>query len=143
VTELLSGGFSKIHILLDMWTSRSLLSLCGIVAYFINNKGRYKSFLLSILELASRHTGDNIADGVAAIITEFNIGDKLGYFILDNASNNDTRMQALGEEFGFNWKQRRLWCAGHILNLVARSILYRKNPNALEVELKDAKDEIN
>jgi hypothetical protein len=143
VTELLNSGFSKIHILLDMWTSRSLLSLCGIVAHFINDKGRYRSFLLSIPELASQHTGDNIADGVAAIITEFNISDKLGYFILDNALNNDTCIQALGEEFGFNWKQRRLRCAGHILNLVARSILYGKNPNALEVELKDTKDKIN
>jgi hypothetical protein len=102
VTELLSSGFSKIHISLDIWTSRSLLSLCGIITYFINDKGRYRSFLLSIPELTSRHTGNNIANGVAAIITEFNISNKLRYFILDNASNNNTYIQALGEEFGFN-----------------------------------------
>ena len=85
-----------------MWTSRSLLSLCGIVVHFINNKGGYKSFLLSIPKLAGRHTGVNIANSVAAILAEFDISDKIGYFILDNASNNDTYMQALGEELGFN-----------------------------------------
>jgi hypothetical protein len=87
---------------MDMWTSRSLLSLCGIVIHFINDKGNYRTFLLSIPKLARRHTGVNIADGVAAILAEFNIGNKIGYFILDNASNNDTYMEALGKELGFN-----------------------------------------
>ena len=84
VTELFKRAFSRIH-------TRSLLSLCGIV-HFVDNEGQYRSFLLSISELVGRHTGVNIADSVAAIIAEFNIGDQIGYFVLDNASNNDTYM---------------------------------------------------
>jgi len=102
VTELLKSAFSKLYVLLDIWTSRSLLSLCGIIVYFINNEGRYKSFLLSIPKLAGRHTGVNIADGVATILAEFDISNKVRYFILDNALNNNTYMQALGKELGFN-----------------------------------------
>jgi hypothetical protein len=29
--------------------------------------------------------------------------DRLSYFILDNTSNNDTYMEKLGEEYGFNY----------------------------------------
>ena len=102
VIELLKSVFSKIHILLDIWISYSLLGLCGIIVYFINNKEGYKSFLFSILKLASQYTSVNIADGIAAILTKFNISNKIGYFILDNISNNNTYMQALGKELGFN-----------------------------------------
>ena len=79
-----------------------MLSLYRIIVYFINDTGQYQSFLLSIPDLAGRYTGVNIADGVAAILTKFNISDKLGYFILNNASNNDTYIETLGEEFQFN-----------------------------------------
>jgi hypothetical protein len=85
-----------------MWTSQSLLSLCGIVVYFIDNKGSYRTFLLSILKLTRRYIGVNIADGVAAILMEFNISNKIGYFILDNMLNNNTCIEALGKELGFN-----------------------------------------
>ena len=102
VTELLKRAYSRIHISMDIWTSQSLLSLYRIIIHFINNKGNYRTFLLSILKLAGQYTGVNIADSVAAILTEFNISDKIGYFILDNASNNDTYIEALGKELGFN-----------------------------------------
>jgi hypothetical protein len=51
-------------------------------------------------------------------------------------------MEALGEELGFNWKECRLWCAGYIINLVARLILYSKDMKALEDKLEEVKDEI-
>lgn len=47
--------------------------------------------------------------------------------MLDNATNNDTAMAALGGEFRFDSRERRLRCAGHILNFVAREILYGKS----------------
>jgi hypothetical protein len=44
------------------------------------------------------HTGGNIAE--SAIISELNLENCLGYFVLDNASNNDTCIQTLSEELG-------------------------------------------
>jgi hypothetical protein len=38
---------------------------------------------------------------------------------------------------------RRLRCAGHILNLVAREILFGKDPDALQEEIQQAKEELN
>ncbi|KAM3446391.1 hypothetical protein NHJ6243_010227 [Beauveria neobassiana] len=59
--------------------------------------------------------------------------DKIGYFTLDNASNNDTMLRALANTFGFNPAHRRLRCHGHIINLAVQAFLFGKN--------KDASDE--
>jgi hypothetical protein len=47
-------------------------------------------------------------------------------YTLDNASNNDTAMQALGHEFEFdtNDSERRIRCSPHFINLTVQSILY-------------------
>jgi hypothetical protein len=37
---------------------------------------------------------------------------------------------------------RRLRCAGHVLNLVAREILFGKDPDALQEEIQQAKEEL-
>ncbi len=51
-------------------------------------------------------------------------------------------MEALGKELRFNWKERQLWCAGHIINLMAYLILYGKDIKALKDKLEKAKDKI-
>jgi hypothetical protein len=50
----------------------------------------------------------NIADGVTGtIVNEFGIGDRLGYFVLDNAENNDTAIATFAhDEFGFDADER-------------------------------------
>ena len=60
------------------------------------------------------------------ILKEYGIERKIGYFTLDNASNNDTCMQELGLELNFNHKFRRLRCAGHMVNLLATQLLFGK-----------------
>ena len=142
VTELLNSAQGQVHIAMDMWTSCNLLSLCRLVVHFIDGDGNLRNFLLSIPELIGRHTGSNIYEGATAIINEFNIQDRIGYFVLDNASNNDTCMQALAEEFEFDKDERRLCCVGHIINLVTCSILFGKDPDALEKKFEKAKEEV-
>lgn len=88
-----------------------------------------------------RHTGTNIADTVAGIIAEYNLGHCLGYFVTDNASNNATCISALAEEFQFDAKSKWIRCSGHILNLVAQSILFGNEVDALELELLSTQDE--
>ena len=39
----------------------------------------------------------------------------LGWFVLDNASNNDTTLRELAKTMGFNVEEKRLRCMGHIL----------------------------
>jgi hypothetical protein len=48
----------------------------------------------------------------------------LGYFVLNNALNNNTTLVELGKAIGFKPKAKRLRCIGHILNLIAKAYLF-------------------
>ncbi|KAM4061423.1 transposase-like protein [Hirsutella rhossiliensis] len=85
-------------------------------------------------ELRESHTGENIASQVAEVIESFEIQDKIGYFTLDNAKNNDTAVAALGHVFNFEGKQRRVRCFGHIINLVAKALLFGKDNEVFKSE---------
>jgi hypothetical protein len=49
---------------------------------------------------------------------------RIGYFTLDNASNNDTAIQALGAHHSFDHEERRLRCGSHIIHLTVIVMLY-------------------
>jgi hypothetical protein len=59
---------------------------------------------------------------------------------MDNASSNDTAMDAIAEEFELDAVERRLRCAGHIINLIARSLLYGFDKNLFAEDIA-AEDE--
>ena len=54
----------------------------------------------------------------------------MGYFTLDNAGNNDTAMEVIAGELGFDSTQRRVRCIGHIINLVVIALLFGKDAKA-------------
>lgn len=54
----------------------------------------------------------------------------MGYFVLDNASNNDTTLQELGKQMEFDPIQKRLRCMGHILNLIAEAYLFGQDESS-------------
>ncbi|THX67806.1 hypothetical protein D6D08_06550 [Aureobasidium pullulans] len=135
VTETLHLASSAIHFSFDLWTSRNLKALCGINVHFADAYGNLKTFLLALPQQEGKHTGTNIADTIAEIISRFSLDEKIGFFVADNASNNDTCISALANEFHFDAVQRRLRCAGHIFNLVARALLWGVDEDAFLIEL--------
>jgi len=145
ITELLGRSLSKINVSFDAWSSRKFTSLLGLTVHFLDEEGKLRTFLLGLPQIEGRHTGENLAERVGEIINEFGFEDRIGYFVTDNADNNDTCLEELGIEFGFNKKHRRLRCCGHIINLVARSILFGTDADAFEEECqadKEVQDEI-
>jgi hypothetical protein len=49
------------------------------------------------------HSGDNMAQVVLKVFQNFNIlPSQVGYFVLDNAANNDTAVAVLGDVIGFD-----------------------------------------
>jgi len=58
----------------------------------------------------------------------------VGYFIADNADNNNTYIDDLSIEFGFNPLYCCLCYMGHVINLVARMLLFSVDLNALDKE---------
>jgi hypothetical protein len=144
VTELLGCSLSRINISFDAWTSRKFTSLLGLTVHFLDDEGKFCTFLLGLPKIEG-HSGENLADRVSEIIHEYGLEDRIGYFVTDNAESNDTCLEDLGTEFGFNKQHRRLRCCGHIINLVARSILFGTDADAFEEDCqadKEVQDEI-
>jgi len=54
--------------------------------------------------------------------------------MLDNATNNNTAMTAIIKEFDFNPIKRWLRCLGHIINIIARHLLYGYNLDLFKAE---------
>jgi len=61
----------------------------------------------------------------------------VGYFIVDNADNNNTYINNLSVEFRFNPLYCYLCYIGHIINLVTYILLFSANLNALDKEEED------
>jgi hypothetical protein len=82
--------------------------------------GNLKTFLLALPEQSGPHSGVNNANNVAAIIHHYNLEDKIGYFMTDDVTNNDTFLEELGGEFDFNPVHRRLRCSGSVNSTTER-----------------------
>ncbi|KAG7423392.1 putative AC transposase [Fusarium oxysporum f. sp. raphani] len=113
-----------IHFTFDGWTSRQNASFLGINAHFVDRDWKQWRILLALPALRNRHTGAALADEVADTICAFGLQDRIGYYTLDNATNNDTAMEALAAEFDFDKDERRIRCAPHFLNLAVRAMMY-------------------
>jgi hypothetical protein len=73
------------------------------------------------------------------LLTQFGItSTNLGYFVLDNAKNNDTTLQELGKIMGFEPKEKRLRCMGHVLNLIAEEYLFGQDSTTFPDKYKAA-----
>jgi hypothetical protein len=145
VTELLGRSLSRINISFDAWSSRRFTSLLDLTVHFLDDEGKFRTFLLGLPRIEGRHGGENLADRVSEILHEYGIEERTGYFVSDNAGSNDTCLEDLGIELGFKKQHRRLRCCGHIINLVARSILFGTDVDAFEEDCqadKEIQDEV-
>ena len=62
--------------------------------------------------------------------------------MLDNTTNNNIAIIAIIKEFNFNLIKHRLYYLGHIINIIARHLLYSYNLDLFKAEdivLKDIK----
>jgi hypothetical protein len=108
-----------------------------------------------VKEIEGNHQGENLAPLVMEVIKDWEIAEKLGYFVMDNASNNDTMMRWISKgklansvyfdsillktlemlhEYGIQYdsQHHRLRCQGHVLNLSVNSFLYVTDSDYLE-----------
>jgi hypothetical protein len=74
-----------------------------------------------------------MAEVVLTILQKFEINTrKIGYFVLDNASNNNSTIQAIAHkpEWDFDPIHRRLRCGPHTLNLIGQVLLWGRKAEA-------------
>lgn len=121
-----------IHLSFDLWTSPNCLALLGMVAHFFDGVDSVLTLPLGIPQLRGPHSGANIAQSASELIEWYEIGPKIGYFVLDNASSNDKAVDVLIKDLldheGYHATHLhtdsfRLRCMGHVVNLVAHAFL--------------------
>ncbi|EXU94519.1 hypothetical protein X797_012410, partial [Metarhizium robertsii] len=95
---LLRNAPGLVHVSFDGWRSRNKHALYGVASFFRGEDGQARKLILGVPELTVRHFGANIGHEIIEILESYEIPDeKIGYFILDNAPNNDTAMKTIGE----------------------------------------------
>ena len=145
IKQHLQASISNIHISCDMWSSPNGHAFLGIVAHWMDIHHILHRGLIALPRIMGAHTGENIAIVLVDVLEKYNICEKLGYMMLDNATNNDTAVESLDSELIWRGiipvissEERRLRCFGHILNLVVKELLFGKDETVLET----SKDEI-
>jgi hypothetical protein len=95
VQQALQSAQSKIHFTVDLWTSTNSKALLGIIGHYFADNGDHCQSVLALRELDGQHTGENQSQLIMEIIEEYGIASKVGYFMMDNAENNETMMRSL------------------------------------------------
>jgi RimJ/RimL family protein N-acetyltransferase len=91
------SALSRVHFTVDLWTSPNALAILGMIAHYTSESGQLEHSVLALRELDGKHTGQNIASSIMQIINDYGVASKVGYFMMDNADNNDTMMEALSD----------------------------------------------
>lgn len=130
----LSQSLSKIHISFDGWTTKGgKRGFLGLVAHFVAHTGNLIDLPIALPQLIGAHSGDNIAQVILSVLKDFGVSSsQVGYFMLDNATNNDAAIATISRKLGFNAAHRRLRCAPHTLNLIGQTLLWGRNPEAYD-----------
>lgn len=76
VRQLLRTARGMIHLTFDGWTSRQNTCFIGVHAYFVDQDWKQWKVMLGMPPLIKRHTGEDLAQEVSAIIEYFEIGDR-------------------------------------------------------------------
>lgn len=145
--EKLQLAKSRIHLSMDLWSTPSgNRSYLGIVAHWVDENNEVREVLIALPDLKGEHSGLNIAETALKVIEDYDIGSKVGFYMLDNAKNNDTGISHLqrllkekhGNDCGIlSPKDARLRCLGHVLNLAAKALLFGKDADQLEYTTED------
>jgi hypothetical protein len=110
VKREVQSALSKVHFTVDLWTSPNALAILGMIAHYTSESGQLEHSVLALRELNSKHSGHNIAGCVMQVINDYGVASKVGYFIIDNANNNDTMMEALSTRMYNQFYKPYIFC---------------------------------
>jgi hypothetical protein len=139
MVEVLHAAPGQVHITADVWTSPNDIALLGVIGHFVNENGWVDHIILGLREIEGLHNGENLCSVLLQVLSEYQVWTKVGYFVLDNATNNDTMLGAFArhlETLGilFDPKTHRLRCTGHVINLAVKAFLFGNSAEAINDE---------
>ena len=143
VVKELSQALSKIHVSFDGWTTKGgKRGYLGIVVHYVDARGNLQDLPIALPQLTGAHSGQKMADVVLKTLDLFSINAQtVGYFVLDNASNNDVAVAAISQKLGFSASDRRHRCGPHTLNLVGQRLLWGQDEDAYDNDKRELADE--
>jgi hypothetical protein len=86
---------SLIHFSADLWTAPNRTGFVGVHAQWVDEDYSLQNMLIGLPECQSSHSGPQQAGYIMELVRWYNIGRNLGFFTADNASSNDTCLQAI------------------------------------------------
>ncbi|KAJ3453656.1 hypothetical protein MRS44_017903 [Fusarium solani] len=134
VKRALQNALSSIHIVPDNWTSPNCLGVIGFTVQFVTEDHGLQSLVVRIKELEGQHSGENMAEAIMEFIREYGIASKVGYFMMDNATNMNTMIDKVSDDLEHEFDvfydplPHRLRCFGHIIDLAVMEFLIGKRP---------------
>ena len=139
VKASLKAAASRIHLAFDLWTSSNNYAIMAVSSHFLDTKGMQQQRLLALARQGGAHTGDNLATTLLQVVKDWEIQDRIGTLVSDNASSNDTCTTAFFRQINpaftkTDMLERRMRCYGHILNLVGRAFLHGEDYETFEEE---------
>lgn len=141
IRKQLHGSRSRIHLSFDLWTSPNHMSFVGVVAHYVSSQYKVETVLLGLRRLRGPHSGQNVAEAVLKVIRKYGLtGNHIGWFVLDNASSNDTCVAEILKALGIQDTvgRRRLRCLAHSVSLAANALFSGPDPDSFEDDIERA-----
>jgi hypothetical protein len=141
-SHIKNGG--RISITTDAWSARNYTDYAAVTGHWINDKWQQRSALLDVVHLQEPiHSGEYLAQELAAVTDSMNITGAIFTCTRDNASSN-TVMLAEYEKLASNYqtstqqpwtftvKEGDVRCIAHIINIAVQAALksLKADPNA-------------
>ncbi|KZZ87459.1 transposase-like protein [Beauveria brongniartii RCEF 3172] len=95
VIKLVQSALSDINLSIDGWRAHNRREYVAICAHFVDSDGSPRTLLLGFPRRYGGHTGDDLAALVKPVILQYGIGEKLGFFVMDNAADNGKCLESL------------------------------------------------
>jgi hypothetical protein len=138
IINLLQDYPGRIHFATDAWTSTNHHAFVAWTVHLKHN-GNMLAFLLDILEVPESHTGVVLAKTFQKVLETFNLQDRVSLssnvmhsnlsslqilaMSADNATSNDTQVEALAGLPNSFVPEHRVRCFNHTLQLSAKALL--------------------
>ena len=137
VIHSLAAAKSRMTLSFDAWKSDNDLDMLAIIAHYIDEQYNVKNVLLALRNTYGSHTAAEIRHHLLAVVREYRITTKLAFFMADSANNNDAALDLLQNDLDIQPSKQRLRCTCHIINLVAKAILYGCDIDCIEEAIND------
>ena len=132
---------SRIYINFDLQISPNSLALIIVVIHYLNRDLKARSYLISLRRIKGAHSDKNIAEVIISMLGEIDIILlKLGFFIYDNAINNDTCIRTICQQLNIkNADSRRVQYLEYIINLAVKAFLFGDDVDVFKLTINNTR----